>query len=204
MDDAFPSPTLIPIQQVTPLRHARACKLSVFQFGRQLAWLERVHPDDPEHGNRFGLLATWFSRLPVEKAVDRSAREFLAAADRLLFWVKALDSTPVGTVGLCHVDPAAGQAEIRSVIRGVPDILPGVMYAAVQTLAGWTFQTFDVKTIIVSVRADNAPAIRLFERCGFGAPARPSPNAPLSMHLSRAEWMAAHRPDKVPRPLLAA
>jgi RimJ/RimL family protein N-acetyltransferase len=142
------------------------------------------------------------------------AKHILEAPDRLLFWVKSVDGTPLGTIGLAHLQCEQEQVEMEHLFRGAPGVLPGVMYAAVQTLVGWAFQSLPVQRITLETFADNVRAIRLCERCGFGGATRkPSEiKQPLSasssaekgdkgwkisMTLTRNEWMAGHRMARV-------
>jgi RimJ/RimL family protein N-acetyltransferase len=201
MDETQRPQTLTQIRQAKEKPAARASWLPVFQFGRRLAWLEPVTRADLGQPQAHALLGGWRARMPdgggpAAATADWLKGEILEAADRLLFWVKGLDGTPVGTLGLGDFDFAARRVEIRNMVRGVPELLPGVMYCAVQALAGWAFRTFGVEEIRVRVSPDNVRAVRLCERSGFRRAAL-NPGPTLTMALSRGEWMAAHRLDKV-------
>jgi RimJ/RimL family protein N-acetyltransferase len=216
MDDSAWKQALATIQKVKEKPAARSSWIPVFQFGRKLAWLEPVNKRDLDHPESLALLNDWRRCLPANGLADCPAtaegtrtwlaRHVLEAADQLLFWVKGLDGTPLGTVGLGRFDFAGKQVEIDHLVRGVPEVLPGLMYATVQTLLGWTFQTFPVTLVTAQVSSDNARASRLYERCGFGpdtehaAAGKRGPSAAgeeVTLSLSRSEWMAAHRLDRV-------
>jgi hypothetical protein len=199
MDDPLRLHVLALIRQAKEKPAGRASALPVFQFGRKLAWLEPVTQADVKQSTSVTLLGRWSRQLLDEggKAsigtADGQVQDILETSDRLLFWVKDLDGMPIGTLGLGHFDFADGRVEVRDMVRGVPGVLPGLMYCAVQTLVGWAFQTLGVKETIVRVASENARAIRLCERSGFR---RGSDGGTVVMILSRADWMAAHRLDK--------
>jgi RimJ/RimL family protein N-acetyltransferase len=219
MDDSFQTQALATIQQLKEKPAARACWIPIFQFGRKLAWLEPVTKWDLDCRESIARFNQWRPLMvdvvnpeyPLSAEGTRNwvAKDVLGVEDRLLFWVKGQDGVPLGTVGLSHFDWTKEQVEIDNMVRGVPRLLPGVMYAAVQTLLGWTFQTFAVTVIRVHLASDNARAIRLFERSGFAkgtqkgsavetkAGSEGGKRVRITMSLFRSDWMAAHRLDKV-------
>ncbi len=218
MDDSFCKQALTTIQHLKEKPAARSSWIPVFQFGRKLAWLEPVTRWDLDQNESIAALTAWRARFPADAPAECAftpegtrtwlARHVLEVADQLLFWVKGLDGTPLGIVGLCHFDFVNKRLELNNMVRGVPHALPGLMYAAVQTLLGWTFQTFPVTLITAQVASDNARALRLYERCGFGSVASNASGGKkegaaagqtgsITMNLSRSEWMAAHRLDRV-------
>src|SRR5205823_1503819 len=73
----------------------------------------------------------------------------------------------VGHVGLFRFDFGGPSVEVDNVVRGVEGVAPGLMYAAVQALLGWTFGELGMTSASLRVMSDNARAIRLYERCGF-------------------------------------
>jgi RimJ/RimL family protein N-acetyltransferase len=202
MQEALRDQTLAIVQRLKEEPAGCAGDLPVFQYGRQLARLEPVTREDLNKKEAIALLSQW---RPGDGGVEGTrrwlAREFLDVADRLLFWVKGLDGTPVGYAGLAHFDFAEGRVEVWPLRRGVPGLLPGAMYAAVQALLAWAFQTAGVRTVRLEVPSDNLRALRLGERSGFRPP-MPNPGGAggepfaVMMSLSRADWMAGHRLEK--------
>jgi RimJ/RimL family protein N-acetyltransferase len=190
MDKSCKEQALATIRQLKEEPAARSAWLPVFQYGRKLGWLEPVTRGDWHQAERRALLAGW---LPA-------AAEILDVNDRLLFWVKGLDEKPVGIVGLAGIDFGSGRVEVDYLVRGVPGVLPGIMYCGLQTLMAWTFQRFAATEIGLRVPADNLPLIRLCDRSGFRDIARlPGSGAGRWVHtmtLSRQEWMTSHRREK--------
>jgi RimJ/RimL family protein N-acetyltransferase len=183
---------------------APATRIPVFQFGRNQGWLEPVTWADLDLAETLTLLTSWRqtaagSNPPSGSPTLGGMRQWLGAdvlesPDRILFWVKGLDGTAVGHVGLSHLDPDGARAEINYLLRGVPRLFPGLMYGGVQSLLVWTFQTLAVETLGVRLAAANAPALRLFQRCSFevvgNGPA--AADGLLTLALTRKEWMAPH------------
>jgi RimJ/RimL family protein N-acetyltransferase len=222
MDDSTTQSALDTVRHLKDKPAARTSWIPIFQFGRKLAWLEPVTRWDLDQEESISVLSQWrllgrdaaASRFPHgrEGTWGWLARHVLEVPDRLLFWVKGQGGTPIGMVGLSNFDFTRQQVELDNLVRGQADLLPGVMYCSVQTLLGWTFQTFAVTAITVQVGPENVRAIRLFGRCGFGKVSRNASwgdrvgegnstatqmdRGVVTMSLSRPEWMAAHRLDK--------
>jgi RimJ/RimL family protein N-acetyltransferase len=176
------------IRQLREGPAARASWVPVFQYGRSLGWLVPVTRADWQEPGTLELLKRWLGQPGP------------GSPDRLQFWVRGKNDVAIGLVGLAHFDWDHNRVEIDTAVRGVPRVLPGVMYAATQTLLAWAFQTFAVQEVIVRVAPDNARAMRLYKRCGFleaiPADGDEPGGAGLTLTRSRSEWMAAHRRDR--------
>jgi RimJ/RimL family protein N-acetyltransferase len=160
-------------------------RLEVFQYGRRIAWLEPVRRTDLESPETLSHLARWHE--DTNEGIRERVAAILGNTNRRLFWVKTLAGTPVGHVGLAGFGCGGARVEIDQLLRGEPGVLPGVMYAAVQSLLSWTFQTFAVREIDLRVSGDCPRLLRICQRCGF----RPGDGGTWSM--CRADWMSAHR-----------
>jgi RimJ/RimL family protein N-acetyltransferase len=145
--------------------------------GRSVATLEPVTWQDEAHPDAIVLLARWReaaadgfpSQFPVTLAgTQRWLRKaLLEVPDRVLFWVRLHDGTPVGHVGLFRFDAVERAIEIDNIVRGVQGTMPGIMLGAVQALVDWAFTALGMETLYLRVFSHNARAIRLYERCGF-------------------------------------
>jgi RimJ/RimL family protein N-acetyltransferase len=187
-------------------------QLPVFLFGRKAAFLIAFSRDDLNCGETMSLLIRWhrhntaggpsLAASAVLGAKRWLLEQVLDSPDHLLFWVRGLDGRPIGHVGLSGVDAAQKQVEIGFALRGVRDVLPGVMYAATQALICWAFQSFPLRQAVLKVFPSNRPALCLAERCGFAGaseviaarPVEGSKNSTVvALSLTRASWMEAHR-----------
>jgi RimJ/RimL family protein N-acetyltransferase len=202
MEDAWKEQTLATVQRLKDAPAATGGDLPVFQYGRQIAALVPVTRDDLHQAASLALLTAWQLSAPAEDAGLWLARQILDGPDRLLFWVRGLDGTPVGCVGLADFDFAGARVAIKPLVRGVPGVLPGVMYAAVQALLAWTFQHSLVETVCLEIAPENLRALRLAELSGFRATALAADppaggRGTITLSLSRAEWVSGHRPERV-------
>lgn len=87
--------------------------------------------------------------------------------DRILFMIVTLDNQPIGHMGLSNFDFDKREAEIDNVVRGVNNVLPGVMTLALKTLINWSFTELGLNRLFLRVFLENERAIKLYERCGF-------------------------------------
>lgn len=195
----------------------------VRQNSRSIAWLLPVTWDDADCREAVALLADWRaaaaeafpSQFPVTLLGTQGwlKQQVLEVPDRLLFWVTDLDGTRIGHVGLFRFDLGEGHIEIDNVVRGVPDVLPGVMQCSLRALLDWTFSKLAMNAVFLRVFSDNERALRLYDRCGFvetmrmpvarvvegdvvrwvevdGSYRRPVERYYLTMRLLRQEWQA--------------
>jgi RimJ/RimL family protein N-acetyltransferase len=109
------------------------------------------------------------SQFPVTLAGTQRwlIRQLLELPERLLFWVTDSNGRRIGHVGLFHFDFLRREVELDNIVRGVHNVLPGIMEASVQTLLDWTFETLKMDALTLRVFADNIRAIHLYQRCGF-------------------------------------
>jgi RimJ/RimL family protein N-acetyltransferase len=187
-------------------------RLPVFLFGRRVAWLTPMGAEEAKQKKTLALLARWHRQsLAGGPSLAPSAvvgperwlnEQIQSCPDHLLFWVRDLDDTPIGHLGLCGLDAPQNRAEIGYILRGVPNIIPGAMYGATQALIGWAFQVLPITQVSLRVFPNNPEALRLVERCGFtAAPGVGDPRQKnsrqaggvVNLRLTRSEWMEAHR-----------
>lgn len=95
-----------------------------------------------------------------------AATQLIEKKDRILFFINDLEENRVGHIGLYRFDYRKKTCEIDNVIRGTR-YSPGIMTCALNALINWTYQELKVKTILLTVFADNPKAISLYRRCGF-------------------------------------
>jgi RimJ/RimL family protein N-acetyltransferase len=200
MQEALKEQTLAAVQRLKE-QPAAGGELPVFQYGQQIASLVPVTRADLDRAAALALLTEWQLPAPAEGARQWLAQHILDVPDRLLFWVNGLDGKPVGCVGLADFDFAGSRVQIRPLVRGVPAVLSGVMYAGVQALLAWTFHHSPVQTVCLEIAVDNRRALRLAELSGF-RPTSPAPTPPapdrgtVTLSLARAEWVSGHRPER--------
>jgi RimJ/RimL family protein N-acetyltransferase len=196
------------------------------QNGRGAGWLIPVTWADADSRDAVALLADWrqaaSDAFPTQFPVTLDGTEswirdrVLAVPDRLLFWVTDLDGTRIGHMGLFHFDPRDRHLGLDNVVRGVPDVIPGIMLHGVRVLLEWTFTALDMNAMFLRVFSDNERALRLYERCGFeeilripvarveegpavrwvevdGSYRQPVHRYFVTMRLQRSEWQAVRK-----------
>lgn len=87
--------------------------------------------------------------------------------DRLLFMVQLIDGTYIGHVGYSSFHFDTKTAEIDSILRGVKDVIPGIMTFSLRTLLWWGKEIAKIENIELSTSFDNKRAIALYKRVGF-------------------------------------
>jgi len=95
-------------------------------------------------------------------------------ASRPLNVVFSLDGEPVGTVSATAPTTEEEAVELHSMWIAPAARGHGVGDAAVQRVLAWAEREYPGRPIFLTVKADNAPAIRLYRRHGFtdiGTPA---------------------------------
>jgi RimJ/RimL family protein N-acetyltransferase len=101
----------------------------------------------------------------IEKTTSYLVNFSLPDPARILFLVSEPDSRLIGNIGLCNVDRHG--AEMDNVIRGEAPTCRDIMTRAQWTLLDWAFSTLGVPLVYLNVLADNARAIRAYQRAGF-------------------------------------
>lgn len=87
--------------------------------------------------------------------------------DRILFMIVTLDDQPIGHLGLSNFDFSKQDAEIDNVVRGIPNVFPGIMTLALNTLINLSFTKLGLHRLYLRVFFDNERAIKFYENCGF-------------------------------------
>ena len=84
-----------------------------------------------------------------------------------MFAIEAKDGVLIGDIGLVEINWRRGEAEL--VVRiGHPEYLgKGYGHDAVSSLLGHMFSTTKLDRVYLRVLADNVPAVKCFEKCGF-------------------------------------
>jgi RimJ/RimL family protein N-acetyltransferase len=151
--------------------------LSVRHNGRMAANLEPVTWQDSNQPGSIVLLANWWraaaDNFPAQMPMTLPGAQrwlikgVLEAADRLLFWLRTVEGTRIGHVGLSRFDANDGTIELDNVVRGLPGLLPGIVSESVRTLLNWTFNQLPISSVYVRAFSDNECALRLGSRCGF-------------------------------------
>ncbi|GAG84667.1 unnamed protein product, partial [marine sediment metagenome] len=114
----------------------------------------------------------WQAYPTVFKVTEEGTRRWIKdqlinREDRILFMIINLDNQPIGHLGLSNFDFKKQEAEIDNVVRGVSDVLPGVMAFALNVLIHWSFTTLRLRRLFLRVFSDNERAVKFYERCGF-------------------------------------
>jgi len=87
--------------------------------------------------------------------------------DRIIFMIYNLKNNPMGHIGLSNFDFDKNIAELDSVLRGVKDILPGLMFFCVKAIIDFGFQYLKLSGIQLSVLSDNKRAIDFYKKLNF-------------------------------------
>lgn len=191
--------------------------------GTVIGRLEPIGLADAQRPEATALLAKWRekanpffpSQFPVtlEGTHRWLVKGLLETRDRILFWVKTADGTPVGHVGLFRFDFDQKSVEVDNIVRGEDGVLPGGIQTAIAAMLDWTFDALAVETALLRVMSDNDRAINLYRRLGFQEIARVPLRREMdgavvhwvevddstatrffvTMRLPRAEWRAASR-----------
>lgn len=95
----------------------------------------------------------------LEKAVLRNDH-------RLLFWIVDSSLQRIGHIGLVH-DVNNNCLEIDNVLRGVNDIVPGLMMAALLRIEAIAEEEFSVNEIFLRVLESNSHAVDFYQKNGY-------------------------------------
>src|ERR1043165_7023334 len=106
--------------------------------------------------------------VPTPEKTRHYLTEFsLPDAARVLFLITDHDGRHVGHIGLCNI--ASDGVEIDNLSRGESIDVPGIMVRAHAALLRWAFSSLDIPLAYLNVLADNAQAIRTYEKAGLRA-----------------------------------
>ena len=125
-----------------------------------LAWRNQDH------------IRQWFLHSDVITLEQHAAwfRGYRDRDDDFVFVIEETESLkrPVGQVALYRVDGAAGRAEFGRLLIGDPEASGrGLAREATACLVAEGFSRWGLREIYLEVKGDNAPAIAVYERCGF-------------------------------------
>ncbi len=122
-------------------------------------------------------MVAWLSRPDVREDVGvrrAASREFTlswiaSATDDAGFRARAieLDGVHVGNVVLDRIDAEAGTARLSIYVGDSADRGSGVGTRAVRAMLAQAFDALGLRKVILTVHAENARAIRAYERAGF-------------------------------------
>lgn len=147
---------------------------------------EMVH--DPEGNDLTGTTAT-FTREQIREWVATRP----TAADRLdLAIVENATGLYAGEVVLNEFDADRRSANFRIALRGPDWYGRGLGGEATALTVRHAFETIGLDGVVLDVRADNARAIRAYERAGFVETGRTDDERHtwVAMELTRAQWEA--------------
>jgi RimJ/RimL family protein N-acetyltransferase len=87
--------------------------------------------------------------------------------NRIIFLISDFVGNHLGHIGYAAFDYDRQSAEIDSVLRGVKDIIPGLMCFCMNSMINWGKNILKLKEITLKVFSNNTHAINFYERCGF-------------------------------------
>jgi RimJ/RimL family protein N-acetyltransferase len=110
-----------------------------------------------------------FSDRPPTREEHHEFLERLSThGDRIEFVIFLNDGdVPVGAIGLSHIDPGKGEAEYGILIGEASARGQGLAREASELILSHGFRSLGLRRVVLNVFADNAAAIRLYERLGF-------------------------------------
>lgn len=135
--------------------------------------------------NRDGVRQRFISTDPIAPEAHQAWFErYLCKADDVVYLAEELPAgPPIGQLAIYDIDPAAGQAEIGRFIANPERAGQGRMRAALQCLLELARSSLRLRRLVLSVRADNERAIRLYAGLGFVETARDSDMVHMSLGL---------------------
>ena len=130
----------------------------------------------------------WFQaifKITVEGTARWYRNQLIETPDRLLFLVESAGRY-LGHAGLFRFDFGDDSCEIDNIVRGAAG-RPGIMEAAIEVMMAWGERELGIRGYRLQTFADNARALKLYERLGF----REISRKPLVSKQSgeRIEWV---------------
>ena len=112
-------------------------------------------------------ISTGNLEITVERTIKWLNDLVIDRKDRLIFIITDLKLEPLGHIGYSNLDEATESIELDSVLRGVKNVLPGLMKHCTIKLIDWGYANLGVKDITLSVYSDNLSAVKFYEQLGF-------------------------------------
>jgi RimJ/RimL family protein N-acetyltransferase len=146
---------------------------------RIVGYLRPISKDWIFDNNYIKLLANWREenwfayptvfKVTYEGTLKWVKEQLIDRIDRILFMIFTQEGNPIGHLGLSNFNFENKEAEIDNVVRGMKNVLPGIMTFSMNTLIKWCFDSdgLDLSRLYLRVFYDNSKAIELYERCGF-------------------------------------
>lgn len=91
----------------------------------------------------------------------------LDVEDRMLFLVADAVGRQIGHLGYANALNDTLEMEIDNVVRGVPEVAPGIMSAAMLALINWGEEVIGAARIHLRVFSDNDHAVAFYRQLGF-------------------------------------
>ena len=122
--------------------------------------------------------------------------QVLDVEDRILFLVLDKHGNPIGHMGFAHAINDEGEMEFDNIVRGVKNVLAGLMSHAAEALLNWAEETIGPHAIYLRVFRDNHHAIEFYHRLGF----RDDVLLPLRRHVDgdKVNYQPLAENDKAP------
>jgi UDP-4-amino-4,6-dideoxy-N-acetyl-beta-L-altrosamine N-acetyltransferase len=109
-----------------------------------------------------------FSERPPSRAEHQAFLDRLRETDeRVEFAIVLAGGTPVGTIGLSHIDRKGGSAEYGILIGEESARGKGIAREASEVMLDYAFNVLGLHRVSLRVFADNHAAIALYRRLGF-------------------------------------
>lgn len=139
-------------------------------------WLQRVTRTDCDDVMLVAMLADWRDRnaaaFPTRFPKDTEATktwlrtQIVENDDRDLFLIVDSRDRAIGHIGF-SIKGDCEEFEIENVVRGVPDVYPGIMGRAMEAMIRWIGEEYGPPIISLRVLEENAHAIRFYRDLGF-------------------------------------
>jgi diamine N-acetyltransferase len=122
--------------------------------------------NDPDFWNVSHTLAP-FSRFAMQQYIEHAAADLLTAKQLRLMMVDRTDFRCVGAIDLFDFDAIHSRAGVGILIGHASDRNKGYATDALITVMHYATEILQLHQLYAHILTDNAPSIKLFERCGF-------------------------------------